>query len=122
MALCVADITADNCNEVFVGYEDGYIRVAGVAAAPATGAAEVQRASPSDRPCAGAWGGLDGADFADIAHVKLPFPIVSIEFGQLVGHQVDEAKCGGGRSVFHQQLVVCTTQSVHVYTLLHPRR
>jgi hypothetical protein len=61
---------------------------------------------------------VDNLDFADISQIKLPFPVVCIEFGQLLGCKFNEAQTGDNvLAIFHQQLVVYTTRSVHVFTI-----
>lgn len=109
-ALCVADVTGDNCNEIIVGYQDGCVRVAKLVEKITCTTTSATRNTES-------WS-VDNLDFADISQIKLPFPVVCIEFGQLLGCKFNEAQTGDNvLAIFHQQLVVYTTRSVHVFSI-----
>ena len=118
MALAVADVTGDNCNEVLVGYENGLLHVVKL----------VQKSEEAVRAAGSASTTSSDVeegrffDFIDVLQLRLPFPVVNIEFGHILlgDHGADICRNyskGSDVQVFQQHLVVFTAWSIHVFSI-----
>mmetsp|Transcript_10981 Transcript_10981/g.16739 ORF Transcript_10981/g.16739 Transcript_10981/m.16739 type:complete len:650 (+) Transcript_10981:110-2059(+) len=117
LAMCAADVTGDGCNEVIIGYESGLVRVVSL----------VGKESFSDDAC-GVWNAdqvtshnaeewsTTCCHFKDLCHIQLPFPIMKIEFGQLLGETGPNGSADQDFYLNHPQLIVVTSKSLHVFT------
>ena len=157
LAACACDVTGDGCNEVVLGYASGLVRVLALVDTAAVGdtvGGQVDTCESnggntglwSDSGRSGNGYGLDDAhmtgemncegwsvdtcEFRDIGHMQLPFPVMHISYGQLLGrssvertsraqHANDDSKLGEDYSYSDDQCIIVTSKSVHV---LVPKR
>jgi len=94
-SIAVGDVTKNCINDVIVGFEDGTLVVYSINHIGCT---------ENFRPTAS-----NSLVINEIWRLKLPFPIVCIEFGRLVQHST--------RDAFESQIAVLTSNSVHLFTL-----